>query len=131
MNNKHGQEGYIALISAIIISSILLVVTVTLSYTAFFARYNILDSEYKERSASLAEACADVALLKLANNSGYAGNVAVAIGTDFCSIRLLFSSGTQTIVDTQASFQNAYTNLRLGVATSTLTVMSWEEIPKF
>ena len=128
---NQGNKGYIALMSAIVVSAILLVVTVTLSYTAFFARYNIIDNEYKERSVTLAESCVDMALLKLPNDPGYTGSSTVVIGSDSCTIRPLYASGSQIIIETRAGFQNAYTNLRIAATPATLAVTSWQEIPKF
>ena len=68
------ESGFVALITAIILSFILIIVTTTLNQTSFFTRSILLDSEYKERGAALAEACVDVARLKLANDPLYSGN---------------------------------------------------------
>ena len=59
---KTGQDGYIALISVIIISLLLITVITALSTINYFSRYNILENEYKERSSGLAEGCVDYAL---------------------------------------------------------------------
>lgn len=123
--------GFIALMSAIIVSAVILVVTVTLSYSSFFTRYNLLDSEFKERSGALAEGCVDAALLKLAGDPSYSGNETANIGSETCQIRLILISGTNKIIETRASFQNAFTNLRVTVDQNTLAVISWIEIPHF
>ena len=133
--------GFIALISAIIISAVLLVVTVTLSYSSFFARYNLLDSEYKDRSSALAEGCVDAALLKLANDPNYyANNERTLIGSDECHIKQICLPSSncskaplsgQQIIETYANFQNACTNLSVAINQNTLAVQSWEEVPYF
>ena len=46
--NKRRNKGFIALISAIVISVILLLIAANLSLTSFYGRSNILDSELKE-----------------------------------------------------------------------------------
>ncbi|MBI2035965.1 MAG: hypothetical protein HYT12_04800 [Candidatus Liptonbacteria bacterium] len=124
------NRGYIALISSIVIALLLLMVTLTLNYTGFFARYNILFSEYKERSVTLAEACANLALLELANNAGYSGGETISLGTDSCLIRPIIS-GDPVIIETQAIFQNSYTNLRINADQANLDIVSWEEVPNF
>jgi hypothetical protein len=129
MNNfQKKEEGFIALISAIIISLLLLTIVVALNLTGFLGRFNILDSEYKERSVSLAEACVDTALLNLANNLNYTGPV--NIGVDTCNI-LTVQANTpvagQTTVKTKAIFQKATTNLEIVVNSSDLSVVSWKE----
>src|SRR3989344_2331312 len=65
--NLYGNAsgGFIALISAVIISLVLMVVVFSVSTLAFFSRFNQLDSEYKEKSSALAESCVDLAILKL------------------------------------------------------------------
>ena len=70
---KHSERGFIALISALIISAILLIALVASNLTGFYSRFNILDSELKERSNATADACADIALLQFALDPMYAG----------------------------------------------------------
>ena len=127
MRDKN-QNGFIALISAIIISVILLLVVTTTSLTSFYGRSNILESEFKERSLSIAEACVDQAFLAIANDSSYGGNQDVTIGSDHCHIGGLTGSDPR-IFKTQGVFQNSYTNLQIAVHPDTLGVVSWEETP--
>lgn len=130
---KKGKAGFIALTSAIIISAILLVATITLSYSSFFARYGILESEYKERSSALAEGCVEVALLKLANDPGLIISVnsepPITIGGNTCTIYSIENSGSYKIIKTQAIFRNAYTHLMVTVNPDTLAIVSWLETP--
>jgi hypothetical protein len=90
------QNGFIALMSAIIISAILLGFAVTSGASSFHSRFNTLDSELKRISLSLAESCVNVALLKITQNYDY-GNVGagyswpingeiVPVGSDTCTI---------------------------------------------
>ena len=77
------NTGFIALMSAIIISVILLLVTTTLSLNGFYSRSNILDSEMKEKSAWLANACLEKARLILATNPSATGKATIPIGCDY------------------------------------------------
>ena len=120
--------GYIALISAIIISVILLTVIPAASFRGFTIRFNILDSEFKERSGNLAEACLDFAALKLTEDSGYTGGEAVTVGSDTCEIRSIEDAGTAKRVQTQAVFQKSYTNLEALVDPLSGDIISWREI---
>ena len=119
-------EGFIALISAIIISAILLLVATTGSLSGFYSRFNILDAELKERSVALAEACADHALLRLANDITYTGNETVVVGAQSCTIGTVSGSSQKTF-KTQGIFKNFYTNLQITVDVTTLAVISWQE----
>ena len=121
------KSGFIALISAIIISIILLLVVTNLSLTGFFSRSNVLDRELKKRSEALAEACADTAIFKLTNDSTYnPSNEIVSVDTDDCTI-MSVSSTTPRTINVRADYKNYVTNLEIEVDTD-LSVQKWEEI---
>lgn len=126
---KKNNSGFVALISAIIISVILLLIATNLSLTGFYDRSNILDSELKERSSALAEACADTALLKLANDPNYIGGETITVsGSDTCTIDPTILSDPRTFI-TKADYNNTYfTKLKIVVDVASVSVASWEEI---
>ena len=130
MTSEKNNSGFIALMSSIIISVILLLIAVTLSFTGLNIRFNILDSELKERSNALAEACVDMALLELVRDSNYQGGETVTVsGSDTCIIKTINPIIDPVVIDTKAIFQQATTNLHIKVNKSNLKVISWEEIP--
>lgn len=140
LQTANPQSGFIALISAIIISVVLLAIAATLSLSGFYTRFNILDSEYKKRSLGLAEACAETALLDLANNINYtlqASDGSVPVGTDTCAIVSISPgpprSGPVTIV-TKGIFpstgpEQAHSNIKVIIDSTTLNINSWVETP--
>jgi hypothetical protein len=130
MKNKK-QNGFIALISAIIISVLLLTITVTLGMTGIMSRFNILDSESKERSIALAEACADKAIFNLAQS--VISPSTISVGSDSCSIVSVNSStplANQTTIKTQAIINRSYTNLLVVIDTD-FKILSWDEEKTF
>ncbi|MDP3741158.1 MAG: hypothetical protein Q8R08_02405 [bacterium] len=137
------QTGYIALISAIIISALLLIITFYVNFSIFFARFNILDSEYKKISVGLAEACADTAILEIAKETPVADNTCVNVGDScgpppgpktckICQIRPLAGPGEFEIM-TRAGYQDSVTNFVIDVTRSStnVTVDSWEEVASY
>ncbi len=72
--------------SVIIISLVLLGSTAVLSMDNYFSRSNVLDTEYKRISFGLAESCANVALLKIAQDPNYSGNEVIPVGSNNCTI---------------------------------------------
>ena len=80
-------------------------------------------------SLALAEACADEALLNLARDASYSGNVIVVIGETPCTIGPVVTLETSIVFRTKASFKNAHKNSRISVNRETLTTLSWEETP--
>lgn len=123
-----------ALISAVIVSALLITLGVTLSMTGFFARYNIANAEYKERSIALAEACGDLALAKIAMDSTYSLNnyMQTVEGTDQCTIVSVISNGTIYTITTKANFPAtppaSYTTIEIKAKVADLSLVSWLEI---
>jgi len=125
------ESGFIALITAITLSLILILVAAALNQTEFFTRSAAQDAEYKEKSFSLAEACADEALLKLAANPAYAGGETIPIDSDTCTVRPIDPTLDPITIETKAAFQDSITNLRVKAKNSDLSVQSWDELPSF
>lgn len=130
-----GQSGgFAALITAIVLSLILIVVAVVMSQSGFLTRQILSESESKERSAGLAEACVDIAMLSLVNNPLYPGNSTESVGPDTCFIRpILFNTPLfgQNTIETKAVINGATTNLRAVVTAINLNVISWDEVASF
>ncbi|MDE2399791.1 MAG: hypothetical protein KGL67_02160 [Patescibacteria group bacterium] len=123
--NQKNNKGFVALMSAIIISVVLLLITTNLSLTGFYDRSNILDSELKDRSSALAEACVDTAILNMVQGTTYIGSVNV--GADTCTIQSVTGSNQKTIL-IQAKYSNYYTNLKVVANTVDGSIVSWQEI---
>lgn len=85
---KNKQNGFVALFSVIIISFILILVAVTLSFTGYFTRFNIFDSESKNISESLANACIEKARLEIAMDNNFTkSNIPIEqipVDSDYC-----------------------------------------------
>lgn len=130
------DSGFIALITAILLGAILMTVALSISTTGFFTRGQLLDAEYKERSRSLAEACVDVALLKLTANPLYtppAGGETIPAAGANCVISLITATGSNVTIVTIAGFPDstngAVTKLSVVANKSTLAISSWTELP--
>ena len=122
------MKGYIAITSAVIISVLIMGVVFAVSFSGFFNRFNILDSSLKETANSLAEACVETALVKLAENINYGGNENIAIGSEQCAILALETNGNQKIIKTKAIVQNAVANFKVTINAASLSIISWEEL---
>ena len=89
---KPHPQGFIALISAVIISAVLLALATAIGSSTFFARFDALNREFKRLSLGLAESCITTALGKIGSNFNYTitsdpnysssrGGVVVSLGT--------------------------------------------------
>jgi len=126
--NKKRNTGFMALMSAIIISVVLFLIATNLSLTGFYSRSNILDSELKERSSAFAEACVDKAILKIISEPDYIpNNEIISVGSDTCKIQSV-AGGSQKTILVQSNYNNKYfTNLEVLVG-SDMSIISWQEI---
>ncbi|SRR3989344_428906 len=131
------EKGFIALFTAIILSVVLILVSISLNRGGYLTRWETLDAEYKNRSLALAEACLDMAMLKLANNPTYAGGETnLMVGYDKCDIGAVSAGGFQYTINTSAVFpdasvwsQGAVTKLNVVVNSADFSLVSWVESP--
>lgn len=129
---KNTKKGFVALMSVIILSAILLIIVMTLSTSSFFKRYEILGSELKERSLSNAEACVDEGLLIIANNESHNSTTTTILSSlDSCTLSPIPNSGNPKIFYATSNMRNYVTNIKVTVDPSTVSVISWEEIPTY
>jgi hypothetical protein len=130
---KCEMSGYIALISVIIISVLLMGIALVASMDNFFARYNTLDDESKNISSELAEACVSAELNKLAVNPKDTSVGVVAINQTYsCNVVSVMPnspSNSKTTIKTYADVNHAVTNLKIIVNLPSLSLYSWEETP--
>lgn len=135
----NNQDGFVALISSIIIGAVLVAITFALGFSSFITRVNILDVEFKEKSIGLAEACVDTAIILLQGDSGYvpavgAGDL-IPVGSDSCYIRSVTGGSWPKTIRVQAKYpptsnKSSYTNLEVVVSKpgNEVVVNSWEEL---
>lgn len=124
------QRGFIALISAILIASVLFVVVASSSLLGFYTRRTIADGELKARSRAAADACVDVALIALTKDLAYPGQEVRALNSlDSCFVGSIVTLGAQKSFTIQAtSSRRAVTNLQIIYFPKTQTVTSWFEV---
>src|SRR5689334_18900103 len=84
--NTSGNSGFIALMSVILISFVLLSVTLSAGLSGIFGRLNILDSELKSQSEYLAESCVNQAIYDYANTGVGDSNKTITIGNGQCTV---------------------------------------------
>lgn len=130
MKHKHSERGFIALMSAVVISATLLLLAAGIGLSGIYDRFDQLDSELKERSNALAEACVDVALLQLSSNPNFNSPTMVALPPHQCFMGNFSANGGLVTFETQASSSNYFTNLKVTYSTNH-AVSSWQEIPTF
>ena len=132
MKKNFLQDGYIALISAIIIAGLLLIVSVAVSFVSFSTRFNVLDAEFKRQSTELAEDCLGAELLRLSVDPADTRTGNIVFGNLSCSVfsvQLNAPSPGQVTIQTKASYNQAVTNVQASYTLQGLQLLSWQELP--
>jgi hypothetical protein len=125
--NRH--QGFVALISAVIISAVLMLMVLAGALSGIFARSNVLDAELKSRSRAVADACLDQALLLVTNNPGYLDSQYQKFNAlDACLLTVSGVAPAKSIA-VQGSSTKAVTNLSATYNTGTKAFTSLSEVP--
>jgi hypothetical protein len=130
----NSQRGFVALISSIILSIILLGLTVRVSSSNFSARANALHAEFKSISVALARSCSQSALLRLSQEYWYvpeeSGDL-IIVDEEKCTIKEInheiedaTTHTKKVIVTTESSYRGAFTTLYTEVLMTNPSFMS-------
>jgi hypothetical protein len=135
VNKYASQNGFIALISILILSAVLLVTTLGLAQFGIANRFFILNLEQKASSKKLAEACVHIARIQTYNDPLLVRNtpLEVQIGDAGakCTIVSITPNSNETTLETSAQTGEAITNLSVLVDNTDGDFLSFEEIPTF
>ena len=128
-------QGYIALISVVIVSALMLMVAIGLSLRSVSDLELSSAGESAARARALANACAEEAIVKLKGNLSYLGNETIIVdGGDSCTIVAVLGSGnTNRTIETQAVVNTYVKKIQVIILLlrPTLTISSWAEVPDF
>ncbi|MFZ1987676.1 MAG: hypothetical protein WAV21_01415 [Minisyncoccia bacterium] len=80
------ERGFIALVSVLLVSVILLLVVMTEGTRAFLSRFNSLDTEFALQARHNADTCTETARLLFKKDSSYVVDTALALPYGSCSI---------------------------------------------
>ena len=134
MQHNNPTRGFIALITIIVISTVLLVSTLSLAQFGIASRFSILNLEQKAQSEKHAEACIETARITLFNNPLYSiassAPQDIPVGNTFCTIYSVTTFGKETTIETKGRSGDAVTNLRVILNTQNNTLLSWQELPR-
>ncbi len=126
---KNTQHGFVALLSIIIMSVVLLATTLSLAQFGIASRYFILDLENKSASERLAEACVHVARIAAYNDPlTNLTNRVVAVGDESCTITSITPDGDESIIEVAGTRGNAETSYRVIVDNTDGGFVSWTEL---
>lgn len=125
------DNGYVAIITAVIVSVILGVIVFTMSLGSFLGRENSLGLHLKEKSRGLAEACVETARLKIVQNPNYIGGENINVASDTCRIISVANLSGNSLISAQGSYQRIFTNLEATIRQDDASILDWQEKARF
>ncbi|MBD3208670.1 MAG: hypothetical protein GF370_04440 [Candidatus Nealsonbacteria bacterium] len=132
--NKKNEKGYIALLSIIIVSSLLLLAVSYFNLASINEAKLGLKESHSEESFYLAQACAEEALMRLKEDLGYSGGEVLEFSKGECNILSLEGAGNEDrIIKTLGSVADITRRIRIviGSVNPQTEIDSWEEVESF
>lgn len=129
-NSIKNQQGLIALMTVLIVLAITLAVGIGLGLGSISETKMGLQKNQSSKAYYLANLCAEQALMKLKEDSGYAGNEATSTENGICEI--LPIEGTWTVkVSATSSEQTKKMRITISQINPKMIISSWEEVAGF
>ncbi len=124
------MKGFIALVTILIILGIVLIIGLSISFLSIGEAQMSLQKSQSSQAYYLAYLCAEEALMKLKEDSGYTGETKFnIIGDDNCVI----SVTDNWTIEILADFQNQIRKMKIVVSqiNPEIIIDSWQEIADF
>ena len=128
-SGRLNQQGYIALLTVIIMSAILTALITSMSWQTTVFRAATMDREFKEQSRQLASACAAEAMLKFALDKSYRGPETILVAGQECTIiSLVLPNQQESLITTKAQVSDLITTWQTQFNLDNMSVISQAEI---
>jgi len=125
------QEGFVALISIVVISTVALGIAVSISLLGVGEARSALDFKKGNETLKIAEGCIEESLLRLRDNANYTGG-SLNVGDGSCAITIS-DTGADRTIDVEAEITTPVDyirNIRVTVKRvgNSINVVSWQEM---
>lgn len=127
-------RGFIALISILIISAVILLIALGVSQFGISQSKIALQRNQTSESYYLAQSCAEEALMKLKEDLGYRGNEILNIEGNSCAILSVGGSGNRNrLVKTTSNAYNQIRKIKIEIdrINPLMEIKYWQEVANF
>lgn len=125
------RRGFALLVSVLVFSTILLTVAAAAAFGLAGIEQRGLELQNLLRAQSLAEGCADAAIMSLRLDNAYAGNQTLTIGGAPCTVQPIVV-GSPTLLETQATVNTSVYRLKIQISDiPTMKITSWQRVSGF
>ena len=129
MMSELKQNGYVALLSVLVLSAIATTVAVTLLLTGTDSSREVLVVQQSAIARSYADACADEALQLIHDSTTYTGTGNLTLAHGSCSYTVTSTGASTRTISAAATVGNATRKVAVYVTiSSTISINSWQEV---
>ena len=129
MSARLPSDGYVALMSVLVIGSACLAMAISLLTIGTDSNRAMLVRQQSLQARSLAAACGEEALQRVHDLTSFAGTGTLSLGQGACSYTVANSNGTITI-DASASVQTVVRKIKIyaTITGQNISVTSWQDV---
>lgn len=129
-NNLQNQNGFSTLFIVIILGSVALGLALWISTSSLWSIRGSIDDKSSAQARSLVNACAEVALETMRENTSYTGSNNVVIGGNTCNYTVINTGGNNRTINVVGTVDTIIRKLQiLTNSFNPLTIVSWQEVP--
>ncbi len=129
-NKLQNQRGFGTLFIVIVLGSVALGLALWISTSSLWSIRGSTDNKSSVQAKVLVNACAEVALETVRENTSYTGSNSVTIGSDTCNYTVVNTGGNNRTVTVIGSVGTITRKLQISTnAFNPLTIASWQEVP--
>ena len=125
-----GEQGYIALLSVLILGAVSLSVALVLLTTGTDSQKAALVTQHSAQARGLAASCGDEALQQLRDNNAFTGTNSLTVGQGNCSYTVTNTGSSTRTIDTTGNVSDVTRRVKIYVTitSSSISITSWQEV---
>jgi len=129
--SKNKQQGYVALLSALIITFIGIAVGTSLVLSGLGSSRTSFASEQSNQAKGLANACAEEALQLIRDTTSFTGSGSFSMGQGSCAYTVTNTGGQNRTIVISGTVSGVVRRATIAITqiTPTITISSWQEVP--
>ena len=130
MMNKQNKNGYIALLSVVVVGAISVTVAATLLLVGLSWSQSSFDLERSNLAKALANTCAEEALQQIRSSTAFTGSGNLALGQGTCSYTVTSGGAQNRTIDASGvvGVMTRKVQISITAITPKIIISSWQEI---
>jgi len=127
------MKGYIAIISVLIILSVVLVVALGAGFMSIGEADMGLKIDQDSESYYLASACAEEALQRIHDSISFQGSGNLSFSNGSCSYTVILGSGESRTINASGALNNIIRRIKITISqiTPAINISLWQEVANF